>query len=127
MAYTVPQRINHGDFPTAANLNILGGDISYLYGLIEPVFNPVVMKLVQTDAKWQEVYRFTHLFRWLHYRTASGTTGTLGDPSGSNPDVTLPDTSGAWDVYDLSDVSWLSQGQVYTVSSVEYAAEDLTA
>lgn len=120
MTYTPPPRFAHGDEPTAAQLNTLSDNQAYLSGVLGGI-QPAV------PAVGGKTLAMVHVWRWLHYWTTDETTAQIGDPSGAGEPVSLADSGGAWAVYDLAQVSWLSQGQVYTVTGVDYVAEDASA
>jgi len=130
MAYLPPPRWSHGGVNvSAARMNILsddetdlnsrlGGDEHHAVGKFELPPTPVVLV---------EPVAFVHLWRWLWYMTIVGETATISDPSGANPDTTLPDSDTVMVVYDLADVSWLTQGQVYELTGCQYGCEDWSA
>lgn len=120
MAYTPPPRFAHGDEPTAAQLNTLSENQVYLSGVLGGI-QPAVPYV------GGEALAMVRVWRWLHYWTTDEATAQIGDPSGVNESASLPDSDGAWAVYDLAQVDWLSQGQNYTVTGVDYVAEDFGA
>ena len=120
MPYTVPPRWSHGDFPTAAELNKYSTNQVWLNGVLSSL-QPATEDISGNTAS------FVHVWRWLHYMTTSGETATITDPSGAVPSVSLPASVGSMSAYDLSDVSWLILGQVYTVSGCDYVAEDYSS
>ena len=116
MAYSVHPRWSHGDVTvSAARLQIYSDDLDALNAILAGDHFAI-----QTSA----FFSFINIWRWLHYMTASGKTGTIVDPSGVNADVSLTDSTSSMAVYDLSNVSWLVQGQAYKLTGMAYAAED---
>lgn len=120
MAYSVPERWAHGDYPTAAKLNKykdaldaahdLAGDVLLNY----PVFG---------NANTDKGYYFVHTFRWLHYAG----DGEIVDPTGAGETVTITGDGVTALVYDLTTVTWLYEGKLYEVKDVTWAMEDKTA
>ncbi len=119
MAYANPPRWGHGDRTvSAARMQIYSDDLTALYAAM--VADHTAIR--QTEAS--DTLAFVNLWRWLHYQSASDETATLSDPAGVGEDVTLGDSESAMASYDLSQVAWLTTGQVYTLTGVVYASED---
>lgn len=115
MAYTTPPAFAHGDYPTAANLNTLSDDIAALYGRLGDMNVP--SPTLNGDAV------FLNVHRWLHYQTY-GSNSAIIDGAGVGDDYSLPESTGAVGVYDLSSVDWMAPGRYYRVSNCRYALED---
>lgn len=125
MAYQIPPRWSHGDKPTAALMNkysdalnaindVMGEQVAYAVPLFPSVGG--ASKPIQV---W-----VIHRWRYLHYSTLASATATIVDPSGTNDAITIPASDSAIVSYDLSGVSWLSQGQAYYVVGCDMVAED---
>lgn len=116
MAYQVPPRFSHGQFPTAADLNKLSNAIASL--------NARLGREHWAADELSGNARIGNVYRWLWYSTAAGSGAEIVDPAGVNDSVSLADTEGEMAVYDLSSVSWLSPGRVYKIVGAKYAIED---
>lgn len=115
MAYAKPPTFAVSDYPTAANLNILGANDTAINDLID---NFQIMHGYGAKApSGTKLFYFTHLYRWLYYRG----TGSIEDALGENDDVTLSSTSHAR--YDLHSIDWLYPGRLIRVADTDYAFE----
>ncbi len=123
MAYVTPPRPTVGTtIPTAADLNKYSDALNALNGLLGSARNFAVPENFTTNAIF-----IWHKWRWLHYLTASGETATISDPGGVGANVTLSDSGAAPAAYDMSNVSWLTEGSLYSVDGADMAAEDFEA
>jgi len=122
MAYTPIPKFSHGDQTvSAANMNLFGANDAFLAtALAGDHF--AIKQLTSGQVATQLNTR-----RWLHYMTITGESAKVVDPAGAGADVSLTDSDTSMAVYDLSGVSWLTQGQVYNVTGVQYCAEDSEA
>lgn len=117
MAYAQPPQFAHGDYPTAANLNIIGDNLDDLHGTMgDKLFRayPVIADLGND-------YYFFHIWRWLFYK---GSNGEISDPNGVVTDtVTLPDVTSGYGVYDLRQITWLHLGRAYVIDNLDWSIE----
>lgn len=120
MAYTSPPTFAHGDYPTAANLNILGDDIVALNAKLAAYNYPCPTLDSGASAA------FVNIYRWLWYQSY-GSDATIVDVAGVEDSYTLPESTGAMAVFDLATVDWLTPGRVYAVEGCRYALEDYAA
>lgn len=120
MAYTAPPTFAHGDYPTAALLNVLSSNIVELATQLAS-YNPVAPELPTEGGT------FINVYRWLHYRSVDGQTPTILDPTEIGSSQTLPNSTSVVSTYDLSNVSWLIPGRQYTLTGCLYAFEDWEA
>lgn len=123
MPYSVPPTWEHGGVNiSAARMNILSDDeidlnsrlAGYHFALM-----PMGQDITGDDAG------FIHVWRWLHYMTRTGEQGSI--KATGQTDVQLTSSESVMAVYDLADVSWLTQGMAYRVTGAKYAAEDKDA
>lgn len=122
MTYSVPPRWGHGNTnATPARFNILSDDLTALYASLVGDHQAVAQLSSGQTAT------LLNTRRWLHYMTIAGETGTIADPAGVGASMSLTDSDTTMAVYDLSGVSWLTQGQVYNVTGCQYVAEDSDA
>ena len=116
MSYTAPPEFAHGDYPTAANLNILSDDLEAIHPIIGDI-------LVETPVRHAyaagQVFHLVHRFRYLYYDSS----GTINDISGINTDESLSDPSSGTGKYDLQQLEWLAIGTAYTVTGVSWCIE----
>jgi len=129
MSYQVPPFFKHGDqTASAANFQKYSDSLNALYAAAASGQQMVIDKRIVTEdgTGREERFYFVHSWRWLWYWTTTGQTGTIVDPGGTSGDVTLPDVT-VMTAYDLSGVTWLTQGAIYSVTGVDYAAEDYEA
>jgi hypothetical protein len=117
MAYVAPPIFSHGDYPTAANLNILGDDIVVIAAGLDNV-NWAAAEIPADGATMINAYR------WLHYQTIPDETGTIIDPSGIGANQSLPNSTSSIVAFDLSDVPWLLPSRLYKLTGCKYALED---
>lgn len=117
MAYAVPQRWAHGDYPTAARLNKYKDGLDAIYGALGdyPINPAVAVRIGNVQG-----YYFVHRHRWLLYLGG----GRIEDPAGVSETVNLSTGSG-WQSYDLSQVDWLVPGKLYQVQAVQCCLEDI--
>jgi hypothetical protein len=119
MAYSPPPRWEHGlRNASAARFNVYSADIVYLYPLLDGIY-PALYPMGTG-----EECQFLNLFRWLWYQTRTGEVSSIKDPSGTQPDVTLPSNESGLIAFDLATVSWLTPGQWYRVTGCAFAMED---
>lgn len=117
MAYQVPPRFAHGQYPTAADLNVLGDDVKSLYGRLAS------LNLATPRADGATLW-VVNVYRWLWYETEPSETTKISDPSGVNNEQSLPDSEGAMTAYDLANLDWVIPGSSYVVTGARYVAED---
>ncbi len=120
MAYNPPPTFAHGDYPTAAQLNILSADLDEIDARLTSM-NQAAAKLPAAGGL------FINMYRWLHYRSLDGETPTVVDPAGINSSQSLPNSVSAVATYDLSSVTWLIPSRQYTLTGCLYAFEDWEA
>lgn len=107
MAYTPPPQWQHGDIPSAAQLNVYGND------LIEIA---TMLGLVRRDycaREWSAATKFVvfvHQYRMLRYKGAGDIT------SMDESEKVAIDSKGAVALYDLDSVDWLAYGMLFRVS-----------
>ena len=123
-AWVAPPKFGHGDFPLAANLNILSQDLlSINERKPYQLFAPCTAKMTTGQQTG-----FYHRHRWLHYKSS----GQIIDPvRAADPleiageeEISLPNPSDDWfNVYDLDSVAWLSYGSLYYMQGVDFVME----
>lgn len=117
MAYAQPPQFAHGDYPTAANLNIIGDNLDAIHDILgDKTFRHYAV--AYNDG---EGFTMFHVWRWFFY---AGSGGAITDPTGTNADVTLADVTSGFDVYDLRQISWLHLGRHYDVTGVDWCIEN---
>lgn len=120
MAYVVPKEWQHGDYPTAAEMNKYKDGMDATHALTGDVkIHPAVLKNLTVD----KGYFFVHRHRWLIYRG----DGEIVDPAGVGETVTIAGDGNAWLTYDLPQVTWLIPGKLYEVKDVVACFEDYEA
>jgi hypothetical protein len=115
MSYTAVPRWSHGDRVTAADLNILSGDIEFLYA----ASGGVNLNWGVPFISGSHTYLFAHRFRWFWYRGEGymELINGLYRTSLSSPD--------AWaTALDTDTLGWLHYGDLYKVAGVSWAMED---
>lgn len=119
MPYSVPFQWEHGDYPTAARMNLYKDGLDAIYATLGTykVNYAVARRIAPVQG-----YFFVHHHRWLIYRG----NGRIEDPLEIGEDVSLspPDTTN-WYSYDLRQVDWLFEGKIYQVQAVEGCFEDV--
>lgn len=119
MSYSKPPRYTHGDHVLAADLNIIGDDIVYLYarsGGVDTNFG--VLNI--SDNLHRQKYFVIHRFRWLWYRGS----GYMELFSGADLHRTSLDSPTAWaTALDLDSLGWLHYHNFYIISGVSWALE----
>ena len=116
MSYVLAGRLSHGDFPTAAFFNALGGNLALLYATF------AVVNWATAELSGDAVFLNAH--RWLHYQTLSGDTTEIIDVAGINAATSLTDVEVGYGVFDLTSISWLAPGSIYRIAGARYAIED---
>jgi len=125
MAYAVPKVWEHGDVPTAADMDkysdaldaihAKSGDVARNYAALrEREFYRA--EFADSD------YFLVHKFRYLFFKS----TGSIVSLADSTQTESLSDGGAAWGVYDLDGVSWLAYGMVYQVTGVSFCFESET-
>jgi hypothetical protein len=123
MAYAVPFVWSHGDYPTAARLNLYKSGLDAIHDALgDYAVNGAVARLITPV----QGYYFLHRHRWLLYRAAPD-AGRIEDPSGVGESVTLSATGSEWGNYDLSTIEWMIPGKLYQVQDVVGCMEDYEA
>ena len=125
MPYSIPPQWQHGQYPTAADLNkykdgldamhAMWGDKDYEYPLIHRKDEGDLAVNGEMHSHW-----FINRYRYLIYNGA----GSLHDPGNFFDTVSLED--GAWVVYDLTTIEWIIPGKLYEVQGVGEAYESDT-
>lgn len=125
MAYSVPFIWQHGDYPTAARMNLYKDGLDAVHDALgDYIVNPAVASRIAPV----QGYYFLHHSRWLLYSNPSPSAGRIEDPAGVGATVTLAATAvGEWASYDLSQVDWLIPGKLYQVQAVIACLEDYEA
>jgi hypothetical protein len=121
MAYSVPPTFAHGDYPSAANLNVLSANLTAL---------STILTSINLAAPVINVTRggvFINVYRWLHYQSLDGQSVAIVDPTGIGNSQTLPESVTSVTTYDLSGVSWLIPGRQYILTGCKYGFEDWEA
>lgn len=128
--YSAPKIWSHGDLPTAAELNKYSSSLNYLYDHIGGgSVNPAIMSN-RSEHSWnastanESGMYVIHKNRYLHYLN-SDSNAEISDPSNVGDDVALGNT-GAWAVYDLEQIDWMTPGKIYYVKFATACAEDTT-
>lgn len=121
MAYAVPFQWAHGDYPTAARLNLYKSGLDAIHDALgDYSLNPAVARRIDPV----QGYYFLHRHRWLLYRGA----GRIEDPAGVGETVNLSEADDmGWTTYDLDNVEWLIPGKLYQVQAVIACLEDYEA
>lgn len=118
--YSIPPTWQHGGVDvSAARLNIISDDLNALFSALAG-FHSAILNMTTGDDAW-----FIHQWRWLHYMTRTGEQGSV--KATGQTDVQLDSSESVMAVFDLADVSWLTQGMAYRVTGAKYAAEDFEA
>jgi hypothetical protein len=130
MAYSAPPLWEHGDIPTAADMN------KYSDGLTA-IYNAINGKRHAPAARWRQYLSASadthflavttdnsycvniHTQRFLFY----GGSGQLTNLAGTET-TSLPDNTGGTNIFDLDSVGWLNYGLVYEITGVQWAFED---
>ena len=144
MAYSTPVQWSHGDTePTAAQLNKYKDNDVAIYAALgdEMKIAPAGINAENgpyaggtPDRRENSRLIFVHKYRWLYFRgtgdlySFSAAAGTAGDDLSSvqavaDTEVALTDSTNAMNLYDLSDVTWLSYGQAYQITGLDWAIE----
>jgi hypothetical protein len=119
MAYAVPFQWAHGDYPTAARLNLYKDGLDAIYGGLGD-YN--TNRAVAVRIGNVQGYYFIHRLRWLLHLGG----GRIEDPNGVGETVTLTAGEGGnWASYDLSQVDWMVPGKLYQVQAVACCLEDV--
>lgn len=119
MAYTAPDRFQHGDKPTAAKLNKWKSGLEAIYAKTgDRALNFPCSKNID-DGMGDDRY-FIHTHRYLHFRADEG---KIRDPSGVGDEVGISETDNSFTVFDLDTVGWLQYGMLYYVHDAQYAIE----
>lgn len=118
MSYTPPKVWQHGDYPTAADLNKYKAGLDAVnVALGDYTINPAVAVRIGNV----QGYYLIHRHRWLIYLGG----GRIEDPSGVGETVTLTAGGGGnWASYDLSQIEWMVPGRLYQVEAVQCVFED---
>lgn len=131
MAYSAPHIFAHEEYPTAANMNILSDGLNAVYTAlagkkIVPAVKQRQWLSADSDTLYDGItdeysyYTNIRLWRWLFYANE----GTLTNIAGTET-VSLPNTNpSGYNVFDLSNVSWLTVGMAYKVKKVDWCFED---
>lgn len=121
MAYAVPKVWQHGDYPTAAELNKYKSGLDAIHDALgDASLNMAVARRIAPV----QGYYFLHRHRWLIYR-ADPDAGRIEDPAGVGDTVTLTATGSSWGSYDLGQIDWLVPGKLYQVQAVVACLEDI--
>lgn len=118
MAYQIPERWAHGDYPTAAKLNKYKDGLDAIHAALGDYrINPAVsLRIDPVDS-----YYFVRRHRYLLYLGA----GEIRDPMGVGEAVSLSaGVGGSWAVRDLSSIDWMVPGKLYQVDDVQACIED---
>ena len=120
MAWSTAPTWTHGGVDvSAARLNIISDNLNFLYTALVGDHSAILDMTTGDDAG------FIHQWRWLHYITRTGEQGSV--KATGQTDVQLESSESVMAVFDLADVSWLTQGMAYRVTGCKYAAEDWEA
>jgi hypothetical protein len=120
MPYTPPATFAHGDYPTAANINLFKTGLDAIHDLAgDAVINPAVLELGITAHSYAIVNRY----RWLLFLGS----GRIDDPFEGEESVTISGSVSEWTTYDLTQIEWITPGRVYQVEAVSAAFEDYEA
>lgn len=130
--YQAPPTFAQGDFPMAAQLNILGDDVAVVYGLL---FHNAVSPCVRALPAGASYLVVKRRLDWLHYRTREAESGESVSPRLSPMEdededaeerysVSLPASPDSFDSFDLRNVDWLQPGMLYRLFDVAAALED---
>jgi hypothetical protein len=133
MAYVAPYVWQHGEKPTATNMNKYRDSLNYLYESTSDGQHYVfAAKWRQYETRASDAHNdgmaehnehsycsFVFLARWLFY---SG-EGRLYDYADSANQVTLPNKDTV-NVYDLDSIPWIVPGMVIKVTGVKWAMVD---
>lgn len=116
MAYETPNRWAHGDVDvSAANINKYTNSIIAIHAQIGEVATSIGTESRISNAS----FTVFHTRRWLYFTS----TGTIDDPAGVGDSVSISEDPDTITAYDLDSVSWLTYGNLYTVSSVGWCQE----
>ena len=121
MPYNPPYFWSHGDYPTAARINLYKTGLDAIHDALgDYTLNPTASRRIGTV----QGYYLLHKYRWLLYRDA----GRIEDPNGVGETVNLAaaEDSG-WTSYDLDQVDWMFPGKLYQVQAVISCFEDMSA
>lgn len=122
MAYQVPPRWSHGDFPTAADMN------KYKDAL-DDIFARVGSSNLNRTVSFREgniqSFFIVHQYRWLLYRG----DGWIQDPSGigERASLSVGSPSSQWLTFDLMQIDWMTPGKLYQIQNVDSCFEDFEA
>ena len=119
MAYAVPERWEHGEYPTAAKINKYKDGLDAIYALTGSY---AINGAVRANTGNYDGYTLIHHQRWLLYRG-----GGAIESFGAGEAVTLSGDGSNWLSYDLLQVEWLAEGTLYHVEDVEACLEDYEA
>lgn len=122
MAYSVPFQFSHGDYPTAARMNLYKDGLDAIYALTGSY--PINMFVCKRTGTVQGFY-FVHRLRWLIFRNDSA--GRIEDPAGVGATVTLEVSGAEWTSYDLDQVDWMIPGKLYQVQALFSCFENAEA
>lgn len=133
MAYSAPPLWEHGDIPTAADMNKYSDGLNAIYTALVAKRHFPAAKVRQylstgADTHFQAVTTdnsycvAVHTMRFLVY----GGSGALTNLAGTET-TSLQDITGGTNIFDLDSVGWLNYGQVYRITGVAWAMEDWEA
>ena len=116
-SWAVPARWEHGDYPTAANMNTYKSALDTVHRRLgDDQTNHAVAGGVSSGVFWM-----VNRYSWLHFLS----DGEIVDPTGSGASVSLSDGGASSPVaYDISNVSWMYPGKRYYVSGCSFACEE---
>lgn len=111
---TVPRQWNHGDRPTAADMNLYATSLNEAHTALGDAGINVLYPTAS-----EAVFTLLHTQRWLHYKS----NGKLVDPVGLETEIGLSEDDNGYGVLDLETVSWLAYGALYWVTGVSACCE----
>lgn len=133
MAYSAPHIFAHGEYPTAANMNIYSDGLNAIYdALSSGKPRPPSAKFRQYETRDSDTHNdgmylhpdfsfltMPYLARWLFY---SGEGKLHSFPDLANQ-VSLPNSSEI-NIYDLTSIPWLIPGMIMKITDVKWAFAD---
>lgn len=133
MAYSAPHIFEHGEYPTAANMNIYSDGLNAIYtALSSGKMRAPSAKYTQYETRASDTHNdgmaanpdysyltMVYLERWLFY---SGEGKLFSFPDLAKQ-VSLPNDATV-NIYDLASIPWLIPGMIVKITAVKWAFAD---